>query len=209
MKRFFVILTALLFVVTLNAQQLSPIKLNAPDKTRGAAVMKALDDRKSTADYSEQALSLQDMSDLFWAAHGINRPEEGKRTTGSAMNRQDVMVYAFTTGGVYLYDAEAHELKPVTTGDHRMLFGERSMSPMIILLVTDVAKFGEVGDPTLRREWGAIDVGLVSQNIALFCSGTGIGTKPRASMDREAIKSLLKLTDLQLPILNHAVGYIK
>ena len=209
MKKFSIIFATLLFVVTLNAQQLSPIKLNAPNKTRGAAVMKALDDRKSTVDYSEQTLNLQDMSDLFWAAHGINRPEEGKRTTGSAMNSQDVMVYAFTTEGVFQYDATAHELKPVTTGDHRKLFGERSMTPMIILLVSDVAKFGEVGDLSLRKEWGAIDVGLVSQNIALFCSGTGIGTKPRASMDREAIKSLLKLTDLQLPMLNHAIGYIK
>ena len=209
MKKISIILTALLFVVTLNAQQLSTIKLNAPDKSRGAAVMKALNDRRSTIDYTEQALSHQDMSDLFWAAHGINRPDEGKRTTGSAMNRQDVMVYAFTTEGAYFYDAGAHELQPVTTGDHRTLFGERSMTPMIILLVSDVAKFGEVGDPTLRREWGAIDVGLVSQNIALFCSGTGIGTKPRAGMDREAISSLLKLTDLQLPMLNHAVGYIK
>ena len=96
-KKFSIIFATLLFVVTLNAQQLSPIKLNAPNKTRGAAVMKALDDRRSTNDYSEQTLSLQDMSDLFWAAHGINRPEEGKRTIGSAMNSQDVMVYAFTT----------------------------------------------------------------------------------------------------------------
>jgi Nitroreductase len=209
MKKVSFILTALLFAVSLSAQQLSPIKLNAPNKNRGEVIMKALDNRKSTSDYTEQTLSLQDMSDLFWAAHGINRPEEGKRTTGSAMNRQDVMVYAFTTEGAYIYDAKAHELQPVATGDHRKLFGERSMTPMIILLVSDVAKFGEVGSPELRKEWGAIDVGLVSQNIALFCSGVGLGTKPRASMDREGIKALLNLTDLQLPMLNHAIGHIK
>jgi len=50
---------------------------------------------------------------------------------------------------------------------------------------------------------------LGSQNIALFFSGVGLGTKPRASMDREGIKALLSLTDLQLPMLNHAVGHIK
>lgn len=209
MKKIWAILTTWLFLFSLNAQQLNPVKLNTPNKNRGTAIMKALSDRKSATEYTDKMLSHEDLSDLFWAANGINRPAESKKTAASAMNRQDVMIYAFTTEGVYLYDAEAHELKPVKAGDHRKLCGERGMSPLIVLLVSDVSKFGETGTLELRKEWGAIDVGLVSQNIALFCSGNGIGTRPRASMNREEIKTLLGLTDTQLPMLNHSVGYTK
>lgn len=208
MKKILFIL-ALLVSNILNAQQIQIIKLKEPSKDRGSSIMNALANRKSTNEYSEKMLSLEDLSDLLWAANGINRPEEGKRTSASAMNKQDAMIYTFTPEGVHLYDANAHELKPIVKGDHRKLFGERGMSPLIILLVTDISKFGNVGTEELRKEWGAIDLGLISQNIALFCSGNGIGTKPRAGMNRDGIKELLKLTDSQLPMLNHPVGYTK
>ncbi len=182
------------------------IKLLEPDKTRGQSVMRALDNRRSVGEYSDRPLSDRDMSDLFWAAHGVNRPD-GRRTAASAMNRQDVVVYAFTTDAVYRYNAVDHALEGVVAGDHRLLFGERGMSPLILLLVSDVSRFGDVGTLELRKEWGAIDVGLVAQNIALFCSGNGLGAKPRAGMDREAISKLLNLSELQLPMLNNTVGY--
>jgi len=208
MKKIFGFAVIFMFTTTLTAQNLSPIKLNAPSKTRGGAVMTALSDRKSSNEFSEKKLSLQDLSDLFWAANGINR-EDGKKTAASAMNKQDVDVYAFMEEGVYLYDAVAHELKPVASGDHRKLFGERGASPLCLLMVSDISRFGTVGSEELRKEWGAIDIGLVSQNIALFCSGCGLATKPRAGMDREGLKKVLKLSDTQLPMLNNPVGYPK
>lgn len=197
-----------MFSAMLNAQQVEVIKLTPPNMNRGTSIMKALADRRSATEYSDKMLSLEDLSDLLWAANGINRPEEGKRTSASAMNRNDVMIYTFTAQGVHLYDVENHRLMPVAGGDHRSkLFGERGMAPLIVLLVSDVAKLGDSGD--MRKELGAIDVGLAAQNIALFCSGNGLATRPRASMDREGIKTLLKLTEFQLPMLNHAVGYPK
>jgi len=209
MKKSMFFITGLLICCVLSAQKLETIKLKKPNMNRGSSVMSALENRRSTGEYSDRMLNIDDLSDLLWAANGINRPESGKRTTASAMNRQDVSVYTFTTEGVHLYDATKHELSPVVSGDHRKLFGERGMSPLIVLLVTDISKFGDVGTDELRREWGAIDLGLVSQNMAIFCAANGIGTRPRAGMDREGIKSLLKLTDTQLPMLNHPVGYPK
>ena len=196
-------------VAAVNAQQLAAIKLNAPNKSRGTlSVMQALAARQSAAEYSDRLLSVADMSDLFWAADGINR-EDGRRTAASAMNAQDVILYAFTPQGVYLYDAGDHELKPVVAGDHRTVFGERGMAPLIVLMVSDVAKFGDRAALDMRREFGAIDVGIVAQNIMLFCSGNGLCTRPRAGMDREAITKLLNLNDSQLPMLNNAIGYPK
>jgi nitroreductase len=81
-----------------------------------------------------------------------------------------------------------------------------SSPPIQIILVADVSRF-RFGPPELKPEWGAIDTGIVSQNISLFCAATGIVTRPRASMDKDVIKNLLKLSDSQYVFLNHPIGY--
>ena len=179
---FCVLATLMLGLTSLQAQSLKAIKLNAPDKTRGASVMKALADRHSEREFANKKLSLQDLSDLMWAAIGINR-EDGKRTAASALNKQDVDVY--------------------------VLMEEVNSAPACLLMVSDVSKFGNVGTPQLRERFGALDAGLVSQNIALFCSGCGLVTVPRGSMEADALKKVLKLSDSQIPMINHPVGYAK
>ena len=65
---------------------------------------------------------------------------------------------------------------------------------------------GSTNGPTIS---GAIDAGYVSQNIDLACEALGLVTVPRATMDKDALKKELKLTEAQNPILNHPVGYKK
>lgn len=79
-------------------------------------------------------------------------------------------------------------------------------APVLLVLVSDVSRF-RGGSPETKLEWGAIDTGIVSQNISLFCAATGLATRPRASMDRDKVRSLLKLKETQYPLLNHPVGY--
>jgi len=194
------------------AAELQPIKLNKPGKKRGLPLMEALSVKASAVEWSDRELSLQDLSDLLWAANGINRPEVKKSTASSAQNARDVDVYVFMKEGVYLYDPESHTLKPVLAGDFRsqimMAPPPPSNPPVQLILVSESARF-RMGPPELRYEWGAIDTGIVSQNISLFCAATGIKTRPRASMDKEKIKSLLKLKETQHVFLNHPVGYAK
>ena len=228
-------LMSLFFLLTLSsarAQELKTIKLNEPNKKRGLPVMEALSLRASVREWSDKEVSLQDLSDLLWAANGINRPEIKKRTAASAMNAQDVDIYVFMKDGVYLYDAANHALNPVASGDFRSKMGMRpgpppggpgtppagaprgglpgpeSPAPIQLMLISDTSRF-RGGTPEIKLEWGAIDTGIVSQNIALFCAATGMATRPRASFDREAIKSILKLKDTQYPFLNHPIGYPK
>lgn len=213
MKTVFCILfTLLLGLTNLQAQSLKPITLNTPDKARGASVMKALADRHSEREFSEKRLSQQDLSDLLWAANGINRPD-GKRTAASALNKQDVDVYVLMKEGAYLYDAKAHQLTPIAEGDHRPLIGGKQTSvntaPVCLLIVTDYSRFGNIGTEESRKLWGAFDAGLVSQNVALFCSGCGLVTVPRGTMDADALKKVLKLSPTQLPVINNPVGYPK
>ena len=194
------------------AQDLKTIVLNPPDLKQGFPVMEALSLRASADEFSDTKLSLQDLSDLLWAANGVNRKEIGKRTAPSAMNAQDIDVYVFVEEGVYLYDALSHVLNPVVSGDQRGLVAghqvEVAKAAVILVLVSDISKF-KSGEDTLKLSWAALDAGIVSQNISVFCAGVGLNTRPRASMDLEKLRNALHLKDSQHLMLNNPVSYKK
>ena len=188
------------------------VKLPKPNLNRTGTVMKALSERQSTREYASKALTLADLSDLLWAANGINRSDAGKRTAPSALNKQDVDVYVILPEGSYLYDAKNHQLNLIAEGDYRgAVAGGQAFvktAPVSLVLISDISRFGDA-HKTQNQLMGAMDAGIVSQNISLFCSGTGLVTVPRASMDQAKLKSGLKLKDTQRPLINHPVGYAK
>ena len=210
MRKFSFLFAALMLIVTMHAQDLKEIKLNTPDKNRGTSVMKALSDRHSDREYASKELSRQDLSDLLWAANGINRPD-GKRTAPSALNKQDIDVYVIMKEGAYLYDAKANSLRPIAAGDHRAaVAGSQDFvksAPVCLVLISDLSRFENVADHT--KLMAAVDAGIVCQNINIFCAAVGLATVPRATMDQAALKRILKLTDNQLPLMNNPVGYPK
>jgi nitroreductase len=127
MKKAFITWTATLFVLfTLTwaqAQESKTIKLPEPAKKGGLSIMETFSKRASSRSWADKDLSQQDLSNLLWAANGINRTEDKKRTAPSAMNVQDVDIYVFIKSGVYLYDAASHALNLVAAGDHRSEIG--------------------------------------------------------------------------------------
>ena len=147
-------MTAVAVMAAVGAFALEPVKLNEPDLDRGGSLMRALADRRSVREYADRALSLQDMSDLLWAANGVNRPASGKRTAPSAMDRRDIQIYVLTDKGVYLYVPEQSLLQPVAEGDHRQ--DVRGNKPAVNLVL--VAEDGS-------SRFADTDAGYVSQNI--------------------------------------------
>ena len=212
MKRIVLVLTAALLTLPyVSSQELQVIKLGGPNKSRGSAVMKALSERHSERAYDAKDISLQDLSDLLWAANGVNR-SDGRRTAQSAMNRQEIDVYVIRKDGAYLYDAGNHALKPVAPGDYRKAVAGgqdfAASAPVCIVLVANLEKLGNASDENTRL-LAAMDAGIVCQNINVFCSAAGLSTVPRASMDKNELKKALKLSDTQLLTLNNPVGYPK
>lgn len=211
MNKFFLFISLISLSALAYAQKPSNIQLKAPNKTGGKTIMQTLADRHSERVFDAKELSLQDLSDLLWAANGVNR-QDGKRTAPSAMNKQDVDVYVLMKDGAYLYDAAKHELVGIATGDHRALINPRAKNaedvpPVGLVLVSDLSKFSGHGDRGFQM--GALDAGIVSQNINLFCAGKGFSTVPRMSMDNDGLKKVLNLKDDQIPMLNNPVGYPK
>jgi SagB-type dehydrogenase family enzyme len=210
MKKTLCILVLLVFVINMNAQELKSIALNPPDINSGLTVMQAFSKRSSASAFTSEKLKLQDLSDLLWAANGINRQDSKKRTAPSAMNAQDVDIYVFLEEGVYLYNASGNSLDPVVSGDQRTLAAGRQTefanAAVILVLVSDISRF-QNGDEKMKLSMAALDAGMVSQNIAVFCAGTGLLTRPRATMDQPKLKEILKLKDTQYPLLNNPVSY--
>ena len=211
MRKVQLLLVCLVLSVAASAAD-KVVKLPKPNLNRAGTVMKALSERQSTREYASKALSLGDLSDLLWAANGINRPESGKRTAPSALNKQDVDVYVILPEGSYVYDAKNHQLNLVSEGDPRdAVAGGQTFvkaAPVSLVLVSDVSFFGDAQKPQ-NQVVGAMDVGIVSQNISLFCANAKLATVPRGSMDATQLKKVLKLKDSQIPMLNHPVGYFK
>lgn len=207
------ILICLIFTLTTNlfAQNRESIVLNPPSKDRGKTVINALWHRESVREFDTKKISLQDLSDLLWAANGINRPESGKRTAPSALNAQDIDIYVFNETGVYIYNAQKQILEIVKSGDNRKLFSGQATDPqpsLILLLVSDISRF-RMGENAQKLELAAMDAGIVAQNILLFCASIDMVGRPRAGMNKESIKELLSLNEAQYPMLNVPVSYKK
>lgn len=211
MRKLQLFLVCLVFSVATFAAD-AVIKLPAPNLNRPGSVMKALSERHSTREYSPKALSVSDLSDLLWAANGINRVAKGMRTAPSAMNKQDVDVYVVLPEGCYLYNAKKHELNLITAGDYRNAVGGGQAfvktAPVSLVLVSDISRLGDQKN-TRNQLMGAMDAGIVSQNISIFCSSANLATVPRATMDMGKLQTVLKLKESQIPFMNHPVGYFK
>lgn len=209
MKSIFLSLVAACMLSGAYAQTLSPIQLKAPEKKAGLSVMETLANRHSTREFSNKKLTLQELSNVLWAANGINRPEKGMRTAPSAMNAQEVDVYVCMEEGAFLYDAKSNQLQPVIQEDLRGLVGGKQAfvinAPVVLLMVSDLSKLPG-GNSEQTKLMAAIDAGIVSQNISIACSGLGLITVPRASMDKEALAQKLKLKSAQLLLMNNPVG---
>ena len=204
-------LVALLLVPVglITGQELKPVALPTPQTSGGKPLMQVLKERKSVRDFGPEALSKQTISNLLWAAWGINR-EDGRRTAPSASNRQEIDVYAIMADGAYLYDAQANALKPVTRSDLRKLAGTQPYpadAPLNLIYVADTAKLG--GDDAARLATANADTGFIAQNVYLFCASEGLGTVVRGSVNRDDLGKALNLRAGQRIILAQSVGYAK
>ena len=195
--------------ILLAALNTGTIVLEPPDTEGGIPAMKAFALRASHREFDTSDLALKDLSNLLWAANGINRPESGKRTAPSAHNAQDVDIYVFLKSGAYLYDARNHLLASVVEGDYRKAVAGRqegmANAPAMLVLVSDISRFGS-GTDSSKILMSYADAGIVSQNINLFCAASGLATVPRGTMDSEKLREILKLKDSQYPILNNPVA---
>ena len=191
------------------AQGLKPVQLPPPQTTGGRPLMQVLGDRKSTREFGPGTLSPQTLSNLLWAAFGINRPD-GRRTAPSAMNWQEVSIYVATPEGVYIYDAKDNALNPVLAGDFRAATGTQSFVKDAAVNLVYVSDRSKTDNASSEGEmYTAVDVGFIAQNVYLYCASEGLATVVRGSIDKAALAKTLNLQLNQKIILAQSVGHPK
>ena len=186
------------------------IPLPRPVTSGGIPLMQALSQRRSTRDFDNgRELGVQTLSSLLWAANGINRAEDGRRTAPTGRNVQDIDVYVMLPSGAYLYDAKANQLKLVNPGDHRAAAGKQPFAcqaPVNLFYVHDAARgMNASGDDVMR--YAGIHAGAIMQNVYLFCAKEHLATVARAYLDYESCAKALKLGAGQRIVLGQTVGY--
>ncbi len=187
------------------------IKLPPPQTEGGMPLMAALKARCSTRSFSSKPLPLQVLSNLLWAACGVNRPESGKRTAPTAMNMQEIDVYVALPEGLYLYNAKEHQLELVLMQDLRAATGRQPFvaeAPLNLIFVADYAKMGRASAEA-KDFYSATDTGYISQNVYLFCASEGLATVVRGMVDKAALAEKMGLRPEQKVVLAQTVGYPK
>ncbi|MBU4445551.1 SagB/ThcOx family dehydrogenase [bacterium] len=202
----------LIFLVSsrLFSQTTDEIQLLAPAFENNATLMQALQNRKSDRSFSEKDLSLQQLSDLLWAANGVNRKASGKRTAPTARDKREIDVYVAMAKGLYLYDTDNHLLTLVLKEDIRALTGKQEFVKKAAVNLVFVADYDKMsGNRESNDFYSATDTGFISQNVYLYCAAEGLSTVVRGMLDREPLAEKMGLRKGQNIVLAQTVGYSK
>jgi SagB-type dehydrogenase family enzyme len=182
--------------------------LPPPSLSGGMPLMSALSSRQSQREFSPEPLPLQVLSDLLWAAAGINRHAEGGRTAPSAMNAQEVLLYVAMPHGLFLYDPKPHTLRLVVASDVRRVTGHQDFvdsAPLDLVFVADHGRMKLV--PAAQREaYAHASAGAMAQNVYLYCASQGLATVIRAWFDRDALSRAMGLQPDHQLLLAQTVG---
>ena len=213
--RLVVILTSLVvitcFALSAVAQESKPIPLPAPKLDTSKSLAQALKDRKTTRETATQNLPEQTLSNVLWAAWGINRPDSGRRTAPSALNRQEIDLYVATDKGIFIYDPKGNALVPVASGDFRQQTYTQAPwkdAPVHLVFVADLAKMGDA-EENIKMLLAAMDTGFIAENIYLYGASEGLPTGYRVSLDKPALSKTMKLRPDQRILGAQSVGLPK
>lgn len=175
------------------ASKPTEIKLPKPERKGGMPLYEALNNRMTQRKFADTPLDEQQLSNLLWCAGGVNR-EDGKLTSPTARNAQEIDIYVFIDKGVFLYVPKENVLKEILPEDHRIEISERSKmpaeAPVTLLFYANYDKM-EGFDETAREFYGATDVGFVSQNVYLYCAANKLSTVVMGAINRDLLNELI------------------
>lgn len=175
------------------ASKPTEIKLPKPERKGGMPLYEALNNRMTQRKFADTPLDEQQLSNLLWCAGGVNR-EDGKLTSPTARNAQEIDIYVFIDKGVFLYVPKENVLKEILPEDHRKEISERSKmpaeAPVTLLFYANYDKM-EGFDETAREFYGATDAGFVSQNVYLYCAANKLSTVVMGAINRDLLNELI------------------
>jgi nitroreductase len=186
------------------------MQLPPPKTSGGMPLMQALKLRHSTREYSKRPLPPQVLSDLLWAAFGINRPS-GDRTAPYWRHIMVIDLYAAMADGVWFYDPKAHALQQHSRADIRALTGTQDFvggAPLNLIYVAHGERMHDVS-PSDRRLYASVDTGFIGQNVYLFCASEGLVSVFRGAVPYQKLEKAMRLPAEEFVTFAQTVGYPK
>jgi nitroreductase len=172
-------------------------------------LLDALQQRHSSRNFSTRELAAQTLSNLLWAACGVNRPDIGGRTAPSTRNWREIEVFVATASGLYVYEPIHHELIFRDSRDVRSLTGNQdfvAQVPLDLVYVADLDRI-HTEDDQERRFYSAADAAFIAQNVYLYCASQGLSTVVRGLVDRQNLARAIGLSSHQRVLLTQSVGH--
>lgn len=210
-RKLLMLLIATVFLAQTACSQ--NIQLPIPDRNGGIPLMKALNERQSTREFSDKEISLQDLSDLCWAAWGFNR--EDKRTAPSSMNKQEMDLYVALAKGLYIYNARENRLDLILKDDIRAKCGKQDFvatAPVNFIYVANLEKLDIKSVDDIKAEKlfpSHANSAFMAQNVYLVAASKGLGCVVRAWIDTDELEKVMGLNSLQKVIIGQTVGHKK
>ena len=195
---------------TVLAQQ-GARELPPPRSDGGKPLIQAFRLRRSIREYADEPLTAQVLSDLLWAAFGINRPATGDRTAPYWRHVMVIDVYAAMMDGVWLYEPKRHVLIPHLRADIRAQTGTQDFvgtAPLNLIYVAHGERMQDISAED-RRLYASVDTGFIGQNVYLFCASEGLATVFRGAVDYQKLAATMKLGAGQFVTFAQTVGYPK
>jgi nitroreductase len=208
----------------MKREALPAIQLPPPTDDESISLFAALKLRKTVREFDSSPLTLQQISNLLWAAWGVNRRVGAfgvaGRTAASASNSQEIDLYVLREDGAYLYDAPNNLLAPIVANDlriHALTPGQPrtdAPAPVQLIYVADIhrlthtAGFDEPGlhDPEVQKSYYYVDTGLVAGNVYLFAAAYGLAAWFH-NCDRVGLTRSLGLRAEQRVLFAQSIGY--
>lgn len=205
-----------------SAGAMDPIILPEPERKGGKSLLEALQLRQTNRSFSSKELPFQVLSNLLWAAFGVNRERASfnkpGRTAPSASNSQEIDLYVALKDGLYLYEAIPHQLTPISAGDFRVMSGrgDAAIAPVNIFYVADLSRYDlgpdqpdpGIGDPEVQKSYYYTDTGFIAQNVYLFAASQGLAAWIH-NCDKETVIAEFNLRRNQRILFAQTVGYLK
>jgi len=187
------------------------IQLPSPRYDGDVSVEKALSERRSIRSYKDEPLTLNELSQILWAAQGITEPGRGLRTAPSARALFLLEVYVLPGNvkdlpmGIYRYQPKGHELIKIAEGDKKAelyrAVGQATIKNAPVALVLT-----GLSEKTQRQTWMYLEAGHAAQNVYLQAVSLKLGTVAMGGFNEEDVKKALNLPEKEQPLYIMPIG---
>jgi SagB-type dehydrogenase family enzyme len=170
----------------------------------------ALAERHSVRDFTAQALTMSELSQLLWAAQGVT-DERGHRTAPSARAQYFLHLFVATPDGFFEYVPAGHALQKLADKDLRpALSTQRTVNEApAVFLITGEYQRATGGDAETGLRWVHLEAGHAAQNLLLQATALGLGAVPVGGIQPQQIKQAAALSASQAAIYLIPVGHPK